>query len=84
MHLSDPEGIEQKKQYGNRSSKYRKLGVNMTCRDFAVHPTASEPGVRSAGAQLVTGHVWEVSLGGNGSLLGRFYLGCGQEDTSPC
>lgn len=40
----------------------------MTGRGFAVHPTTSKPGIFSAGAQLVTGHVWEVSLGGNGLL----------------
>lgn len=65
-------------------SKSWKLDVNMTDHGFAVHPTTSKPGVCSAGAQLVTGHVWEVSLGGNGSLLGCFNLGCGQEDTLPC
>lgn len=56
----------------------------MTGHGFAVHPTTSKPGFCSTGAQLVTDHVWEVSLGGNGSLLGCFDLGCGPEDTLFC
>lgn len=65
-------------------SKSPKLGISMTGQGFAVDVTTSEVGICSAGAQLVTSRIWEVSLGGSGSLCGCFDPGYGQKGAWPC